>query len=119
MKKEPKVKFPDIIRKPELEVESPWEGLRGYMFEGCDGSQVIFWECDIEIEVPAHKHDFDEYCVVLEGTCKETTEGQTDILNKGDECVIPAGKLHWAIMGPNYRAIDYFGSSRCRYKNKL
>jgi quercetin dioxygenase-like cupin family protein len=118
MKKEFNVEFPDIIRKPEFEVESPWEGLRGYMFEGRDGSQVIFWECDIEIEVPSHKHDFDEYCLVVEGTCKETVEGKTTILNKGDECVIPAGKLHWATMGPNYRAIDYFGAPRCKYKNK-
>jgi len=114
--KEYRVKFPDIIRKSKLEVESLWEGVRGYMFEGRDGSQVIFWECDSEVKVRPHKHSFDEYCLVIEGTTKEIVEGEAKILNKGDECVIPAGKLHWSIMGPNYRAIDYFGGPRCRYK---
>ena len=118
MGKESKVKFPDVIRKPELEVESEWEGLRGFMFEGPDGSQVIFWECGAEIKVEPHKHNFDEYCLVIEGVCKETIEGETKILNKGDECVIPAGKLHGATMGPNYRAIDFFGGPRGKYKNK-
>lgn len=118
MKEESKVKFPDFIRKSELEVESGWgEELKGYMFEGRDGSQVVFWECDARVEVARHKHNFDEYCLVIEGTCKEIIEGKTKILNKGDECVIPAGKLHWATMGPNYRALDYFGGPRCKYKN--
>lgn len=111
------VKFPDVIRRPGLEVESGWEGLRGYMFEGRDGSQVIFWECDPEVKAEPHKHNYDEYCLVVEGVCKETIEGETTILNKGDECVIPAGKLHWATMGPHYRAIDVFGGPRCKYKN--
>ncbi len=74
MKEESKVKFPNIIRKSELEVESLWEGLRGYMFEGRDGSQVVFWECDAEVKVRPHKHNFDEYCLVIEGTCKEIVE---------------------------------------------
>ena len=111
-----KVKFPDIMRKPACEVESDIEGLRGYMFEGQDGSQVILWECDEQVEVKPHKHDYDEYCLVVEGSCEETIEGETTRLKKGDEIVIPAGKTHWAVMGPNYRAIDYFASRRISYK---
>lgn len=116
MKEESKVKFPDFIRQSELEVESGWEGLKGYMFEGRDGSQVVFWECDAGVTLTRHKHNFDEYCFVIEGSCKEIIEGETKVLNKGDECVIPAGKLHWAIINPKYRALDYFGGPRCRYK---
>jgi len=111
-----KVKFPDIIRRPELEVECEWEGLRGYMFEGRDGSQIVLWECDNEVKAEPHRHEFDEYCLVVEGQCIETIEGKTQILKKGDECVIPAGKEHWAVMGPKYRAIDFFGGPRCKYK---
>ena len=118
MKKEIKVKFPDIIRKSELEVESPVEGIRGYMFEGQDGSQIVFWECDDEVKFSPHKHDFDEYCLVVEGICQETIEGKTTVLRTGEEIVIPAGKLHWATLGPNYRAIDFFGAQRLKYKNK-
>jgi len=117
MKEKSEARFPDIIRKPELEVESGWEGLKGYMFEGRDGSQVIFWECDSEIKVPPHTHNYDEYCLVIRGVCRETVEGKTTVLQRGDEMVIPAGKKHWATMGPNYRAIDFFGGPRCKYKN--
>ncbi len=116
MKEKAKVKFPNIIRRPELEVKSEWKGVRGYMFQGPDGSQVVFWECDIETKVEPHKHDFNEYCLVVEGVCKETIEGETKVLNKGDECIIPTGKLHWATMGSNYRAIDFFGGPRFEYK---
>lgn len=118
MQEKTKVKFPEMIRRSELEVESGWEGLRGYMFQGADGSQVIFWECDNEVKAEPHKHEYDEYCLVIEGVCKETIEEETKILKKGDECQIPAGKLHWATMGPKYRAIDFFGGPRCKYKNK-
>lgn len=116
MKGESKPRFPDVIRRPELAVESGWEGLTGFMFQGRDGSQVIFWECDEEIKAPPHTHDYGEYCLVVEGVCKETVEGITTVLRKGDEMVIPAGKEHWATMGPHYRAIDVFGGPRCKYK---
>lgn len=69
------------------------------MFGGKNGSQIVFWECDAEIKVAPHQHDFDEYCLVVEGTCKETVERKTTVLKKGNELVIPAGKVHWAIMG--------------------
>ena len=115
MKTKHGVQFPDFVRKSELEVESP-DGLRGFMFEGRNGSQVIFWECDAHLEIPPHTHDFDEYIVVIEGNCKEIVEGKINLLNKGDECLVPRGKLHGAIMEPNYRGIEYFGSTRFGYK---
>ncbi len=118
MQKEVKVKFHDMIRKPEYEVETLWEGLRGYMWEGPDGSQVIFWECDTEVTSTPQKHD-EEWCVVVEGVCRLRVEGEKErILTKGDENIIAAGKSHWATMGPGYRAVDYFASPHCKYKNK-
>jgi len=116
MEKEIITKFPDIIRKSGFEVESSLVGLRGYLFEGKNGSQLVFWECDAEVKVPLDQHDFDEYCLVVEGICKQTVEKKTTVLKKGDEIVIPAGKAHSAIMGPHYRAIDYFAGLRCNYK---
>jgi quercetin dioxygenase-like cupin family protein len=116
MLKELKTHFPDIIRKEKLLAESPKDGFYGYLFEGREGSQIIFWECDEEVTVEPHKHEYDEYCLVVEGICKETIEGEEFVLEAGDEIVIPAGKTHWATMGPNYRAIDFFGGPRCKYK---
>ena len=111
--------FPRTIRREKLKVESPVEGMSGFLFEGQDSSQVIFWECDNEVKIEPHKHEYDEYCLVIKGVCKETIEGKTTVLKEGDEIVIPAGKLHWATMGPNYRAIDFFGGERCNYKKLI
>jgi len=108
--------FPEIMRRKSLEVESPVEGMTGFLFEGQDGSQIILWECENEVNVEPHSHEYDEYCLVIKGVCKETIEGKTIILKAGDEIIIPAGKLHWATMGPKYRAIDFFGGKRCNYK---
>jgi quercetin dioxygenase-like cupin family protein len=110
------VKFPEELRKPAFEVASDIEGLRGYMFQAPDGSQVVLWECDANQEVKPHKHDFDEYCLVVEGSCEEVVEGRATILEKGDEMVIPAGKTHWATIRAGYRAIDFFGGHRLDYK---
>ena len=118
MSKSTRVQFPDVIRDPALEVNSDIEGLSGYMFEAPNGSQIVFWECDKKTEVKPHKHDFDEYVLVVEGCCIETVEGKATVLNKGDEMVIPAGLTHGAITEPNYRSIDYFGGKRCKYKNQ-
>jgi quercetin dioxygenase-like cupin family protein len=108
--------FPKELRKPQLEAASDIEGMRGYMFQGPDGSQVVLWECDIDLEVGPHKHDFDEYCLVVEGTCEETIEGKTTVLRKGDEIVILSGRMHWAKIKAGYRAIDFFGGERLRYR---
>jgi quercetin dioxygenase-like cupin family protein len=112
------VKFPEELRKPEFEVASDIEGMKGYMFQGPDGSQVVFWECDVNQEVKPHKHDFDEYCLVVEGSCEEVVEGKVTVLEKGDEIVIAAGNMHWATIRAGYRAIDFFGGKRLSYKHR-
>lgn len=109
--------FPDPIRARELEVRVRFEGMEGFLFAGQNGTQVVFWECTTETEVHAHSHDFDEYCIVVEGVCRETIDGKELVLKKGDEILIPAGKVHAARISPPYRAIDFFGGTRFEYKH--
>lgn len=111
-------RFPSSISARELQVEARLEGMQGSLFLGQDGSQVVFWECASEAEVAPHSHDFDEYCVVVEGVCTEIVDGTEYVLRKGDEILIPAGKIHSARISPPYRAIDFFGGSRFRYERK-
>jgi quercetin dioxygenase-like cupin family protein len=108
--------FPAPIRARELHVEARFTGMEGSLFLGRNGSQAVFWECSTEEEVGPHSHDFDEYCVVLEGVCTEVVDGVEYILEKGDEILIPAGKVHSARITPPYRAIDFFGGNRFRYR---
>ncbi len=112
------VKFPEELRKRQFEVASDIQGMRGYMFQAPDGSQVVLWECDVDQEVKPHKHDFDEYCLVVEGRCEEVIEEQVTVLEKGEEIVIPAGKTHWATIHAGYRAIDFFGGHRLDYRHR-
>jgi quercetin dioxygenase-like cupin family protein len=110
--------FPDALRAHELEVSDSIAQMVGHLFKGQDGSQVVFWECDVEMEVKSHSHDYDEYCLVVEGVCTEFVDGVEHVLKAGDEILIPAGKKHWARMTPPYRAIDYFGGNRFEYRNR-
>jgi quercetin dioxygenase-like cupin family protein len=106
--------FPVPIRARELQVEQ-FKGMEGSLFLGQNGTQVVFWECDTESEVGPHSHDFDEYCLVVEGVCTEIVDGTEHVLRKGDEILIPARSVHSARITPPYRAIDFFGGKRLRY----
>ena len=90
----------------------PDPSMQGVVFEGAEGTQIVFWECERGGESPEHVHDFWEYCVVLEGTCDSMIDGKLVHLKPGDECVIPPGVKHNGRYSPGYRAIDAFGGKR-------
>jgi quercetin dioxygenase-like cupin family protein len=110
--------FPTALRARELEVSDDIAQMEGYLFKGENGSQVVFWECGAAMDVKAHVHDYDEYCLVVEGECHEYIEGVEHVLRKGDEILIPAGKRHWARMVAPYRAIDFFAGRRFQYRGE-
>ena len=105
--------FPDFIRNEKNRIpETPSEGMEGFIFEGADGSQVVFWESISGSSVPLHKHDFYEYCLVVEGCYEGIVDGKPITLKPGDEFVISPGLLHEGKHSANYRAIDIFGGQR-------
>lgn len=113
-------KFPEFIMKPSDRVANvPDPSMKGVVFEGVEGTQIVFWECEEGGESPEHSHEFWEYAVVVEGTCDCMIEGKLVHLEPGDECVIPAGTKHSGRYSPGYRAIDAFGGKRVeRMSNK-
>ena len=42
-------------------------GVKGYVFDGADGSQMAFWTCSQTASSSAHAHEFDEYMIVVQG----------------------------------------------------
>ncbi len=42
-----------------------------------------------------HKHDFDDFVVIVSGTLKFYTERQTWLLKPGNRLDIPAQTMHW------------------------
>ena len=104
--------FPDFVRNPANEVADAPEGMKGYLFEGADGTQVVFWENVAGGESPMHSHDFWEYAIVLEGHYEGTVDGKPVTLGPGDECAIPPGAKHGGHHSAGYRAIDVWAGPR-------
>jgi len=106
-------KFPEFVMRPGDRVAKvPDPSMKGVVFEGTEGTQIVFWEVEEGGETPEHVHDFWEYCVVVEGTCDCMIGGKWVHLEPGDECVIPPGTKHSGRFSPGYRAIDAFGGKR-------
>jgi quercetin dioxygenase-like cupin family protein len=106
--------FPEFMKRAANAAQVPdtASGLEGYVFAGLDGSQMVIWECANGGASEMHVHDFDEYALVIQGTCISTIGGTKVMLNPGDECLIPAGVPHDGEYSVNYRAIDAFGAQR-------
>ena len=89
-------------------------GLQGFVFDGADGTQVVFWQsrngqagyCE------PHSHDYGEYCHVLNGTYRLCMEGREILLQPGDEICIAPGVEHSGWYSADYRAIDGFERHR-------
>jgi quercetin dioxygenase-like cupin family protein len=108
--------FPAFMRRSANAVEASKQagGLEGYVFEGADGSQMVIWQGHEGGRSEMHTHDYDEYCIVLQGTFVGTVGGVKVVLGPGDEGFIPAGVPHDGEYSANYRAIDAFGGRRVR-----
>ncbi len=57
--------------------------------------------CEVVTDPPGtrygtHKHDFDDFVVIVSGKMKLGTNAQTWVLEPGDRIDIPANTSHWA-----------------------
>ena len=108
-------RFPEFIKAECNQVDNiPDPSMKGYVFDGIDDVQIVFWECEKGGEAPEHTHDFWEWALVVEGTFDGFVAGKAIHLDPGDECSIAPGELHSGRYSANYRAIDAFSS-----KNRL
>ncbi len=106
-------KFPDFFTSAANRVASPPDNaMQGYVFEGRDDVQIVFWQCAEGGEQPPQVHDFWEYALVVEGTFDGLVDGKPVHLEAGDECVIPPGTRHSGRYSKGYRAIDAFSAKR-------
>jgi quercetin dioxygenase-like cupin family protein len=106
--------FPEFVTRAANKVpnKSPDSKMAGYLFEGKDDTQIVFWQCLEGGVQEEHSHTFWEYALVVEGTFEGTVGGKPVFLKAGDECIIPPGVLHSGRYSTNYRAIDAFSSKR-------
>jgi len=111
-------KFPKFMRKPcnAVKLSKRSGNMEGYVFDGADGSQMVIWQSQKGGRSEMHTHDYDEYCLVVQGTFIGTVGGKKITLGPGDEAFIPAGVPHDGAYSANYRAIDAFGGRRVERK---
>jgi quercetin dioxygenase-like cupin family protein len=106
-------KFPSFVTTPANQVANvPDPSMQGYVFEGQDGLQIVFWQTENGGVQPEQVHDFWEYALVVEGTFEGEVGGKKISLKPGDECVIPPGTKHSGKYSKGYRAIDAFSAKR-------
>lgn len=115
--KPPKLtEFPKFLMHPAnaAEVGGPSPGLKGYVFDGKDGSQLVMWTSTEGGVSHPHSHDYDEYAIIIQGETTCLVDGKEITFRAGDECYIPAGVVHSGTFTKGYRAIDGFGGKRVK-----
>ncbi len=106
--------FPDFMKSEENQIatKSQSKGVKGWVYDGADGSQIAFWICEIDGISKEHIHDYDEYFVVVQGKYTLIIDGQNINLYKGDEYLIPRNIAHSGKFTAGTRTIHCFGGKR-------
>jgi quercetin dioxygenase-like cupin family protein len=107
--------YPEVItRLPEAEI--PFEGAIAWILQA-ERSQIVFFQFEPDMELPAHSHSYAQWGIVIEGEMELNVDGKPRICRKGDEYLIPAGAVHSAKFSLRTRVMDLF-LEKNRYKPK-
>jgi quercetin dioxygenase-like cupin family protein len=109
--------FPDFMKNKKNSIPASaqnTEDIERYYYEGPGGGQMAFWTCYSDRESKKHKHDFDEYTIIVSGQYTACLEDREIVLNPGDELYIPAGTVQWGRCIAGTRSIHVFGGKRIK-----
>ena len=114
--------YPEFTKNPVNRVAATSKfskNIDGYIFDGADGSQAIFWTYLGAGQVATHTHEYDEYLVVVEGQYTLIIGDQRSPLKAGQDYLIKKGIPHGgeAIIGT--RTIDVFGGKRAKRASEV
>lgn len=58
--------FPDFMKSSGnlIAIKSQSAGVRAWVFDGVDDSQMAYWICEVDGVSAEHVHDYDEYFTV-------------------------------------------------------
>jgi len=92
--------------------------IEGYVFDGADGSQMVFWTDAAGGKSIEHTHAYDEYVVVVQGQYTVIVGEIEFPLTAGKEFFIKKGTPHSGISKPGTRTIHAFGGKRAERTKK-
>ena len=107
--------FPEFMKHPANRIAQSNQatpGVEGYVFDGCDGSQMAFWTCSQDASSSEHIHGYDEYMIVVQGCYTLIINGERIFVGPGEEYLIPQGVLHSGEVKAGTRTIHVFGGHR-------
>src|SRR5215475_2394340 len=89
--------FPEFMKSAANRVETSSHstpGAEGYVYNGADGSQMASLTWHETARSATHVHDFDEYLLVIRGSCTLIFHERRVPLKAGEEYFIPRGQWH-------------------------
>lgn len=75
---------------------------------------MAFWTCYNARESKKHRHDFDEYFIVVSGEFTLCTDGGETVLKPGEEAFVPRGTEQCVRCAAGTRTIHAFGGRRIK-----
>lgn len=108
--------FPAFMRSEANAIASGSQskGVRGYVYDGADGSQMAFWECDTDGKSDEHVHDYDEYFIVVQGCYTLIIDGKKIHVSAGEEFLLHKDTAHAGEFIKGTRTIHAFGGKRAK-----
>jgi quercetin dioxygenase-like cupin family protein len=106
--------FPVFMKTPENSIasQSQSKGIEGWVYDGIDGKQMVYWQCHVDGTSNEHVHDYDEYFVVVHGVYTLIIADQRIPVRAGEEHFIPKGLAHGGEFIAGTRTIHCFGGKR-------
>jgi quercetin dioxygenase-like cupin family protein len=99
-------------RKSLLPATGSRPGQRDFVASSPAGGQFVLVQVDGVCDVEEHVHEYDEYCLVLQGRVTTWMAGEAYVCDPGDFLFEPANIPHRARIEGPYVAIDFFAGPR-------
>ena len=107
--------FPEFMKNPANKVALKTQftkDIEGYIFNGADGSQVVFWTNAAGGTSIEHTHAYDEWVMVVQGQYTLIVGAIEFPPTAGKEFYTQKGTPHSGISKPGTRTIHAFGGKR-------
>jgi len=91
-------------------------GQADYVASSPAGGQFVLVKVDGVCDVEEHMHEYDEYCMVLQGRITTWIGDEAFVCESGDFLFEPANVPHHARIEGPYVAIDFFAGPRFEVK---
>lgn len=113
--------FPKVMKNESNKIDVQYQSsdkIQGYVYDGADGSQMVYWECGIGGISKEHVHEYDEYMTVVQGRYVVIINDEKYEIEHGKEIFIPKNTPHSGEYIKNTRTIHWFGGKRAYRKNE-